>query len=66
MKTVIKIVKRESKPDNTHIQGPAGATERRLTTELIVKNWIIEARERRQVELHNSLRWKQFGGLTRG
>ena len=66
MKTLIKVVKRESKDNN--VSETAAPTKPRLTTEMIVKSWIIESRERRRVhigQLTSSIGWKELGGLAR-
>jgi len=68
MKTLIRVVKRESK-DNKDVSETAAPTKPRLTTEMIVKSWIIESRERRRVhigQLTSSIGWKELGGLARG
>jgi len=66
MKTLIRVVKRGSKDkDVSEIAAP---TKPRLTTEMIVKSWIIESRERRRVhigQLTSSIGWKEIGGLAR-
>ena len=66
MKTLIRVVKRGSKDkDASEIAAP---TKPRLTTEMIVKSWIIESRERRRVhigQLTSSIGWKELGGLAR-
>ena len=67
MKTLIRVVKRGSKDkDVSEIAAP---TKPRLTTEMIVKSWIIESREHRQAsmsQLQTSIGWTEFGGLARG
>jgi hypothetical protein len=68
MKTLIRVVKRESK-DNKDVSEAAAPTKPRLTTEMIVKSWIIESRERRRVhigQLTSSIGWKELEGLARG
>ena len=68
MKTLIRVVKRGSK-DNKDVSEIATPTKPRLTTEMIVKSWIIESRERRRVDisqLTSSIGWKELGGLARG
>jgi hypothetical protein len=67
MKTLIRVVKRGSK-DIKDVSEAAAPTEPRLTTEMIVKSWIIELRERRRVDigqLTSSIGWKELGGLAR-
>ena len=68
MKTLIRVVKRGSK-DIKDVSEDAAPTKPRLTTEMIVKSWIIESRERRRVDigqLTSSIGWKELGGLARG
>jgi hypothetical protein len=68
MKTLIRVVKRGSE-DIKHNSPAAVQAKPRLTTETIVKSWIIESRERRRAvmsELHNSIGWKELEGLSRG
>ena len=68
MKTLIRVVKRESK-DNKDVSETAAPTKPRLTTEMIVKSWIIESREHRRVDivqLTSSIGWKELEGLARG
>lgn len=68
MKTLIRVVKRGIK-DNEDVSGAAAPAKPRLTTEMIVKSWIIESREHRRVDisqLTSSIGWKELGGLTRG
>ena len=60
MKTLTRVVKRGSK-DNEDVLGAAAPAKARLTTETIVKSWIIESRERRLVhigQLTSSIGWK--------
>src|SRR5215475_3428221 len=67
MKTLIRVVKRssaESKNDTA-----ATPAKPRLTTEMIIKSWIIESRERRQAatsQLHSSIGWEELGSSARG
>jgi hypothetical protein len=68
MKTLIRVVKRRSgdKRDN---KATAVPVKPQLTTEMIIKSWIIESRERRQAamsQLHSSVGWKALGGSARG
>jgi hypothetical protein len=66
MKTLIRVVKRGSKDKD--VNEIAAPTKPRLTTEMIVKSWIIESRERRRVhigQLTSSIGWKELGGLAR-
>ena len=55
MKTLIRVVKQGSGDNKDRIE-PTTPAKPQLTTEMIVKNWIIESRERRQAELHNGMR----------
>ena len=67
MKTLIRVVKRGS--DNKDDSEVAASAKPRLTTEMIVKSWIIESREQRQatlIQLQSSFRWEKLGGLARG
>ena len=68
MKTLIRVVKRrsEDKKDN---KATAVPVKPQLTTEMIIKSWIIESRERRQAamsQLQSSVGWKALGGSARG
>ena len=68
MKTLIRVVKRgsEDSKNNTAAAAPA---KPRLTTEMIIKSWIIDSRERRQAamsQLQSSIGWKELGGSARG
>jgi len=68
MKTLIRVMKQgsEIKRDDHEAAAPA---KPRVTTETIVKSWIIESREQRRAamaQLQNSLGWEQLGGLARG
>ncbi len=65
MKTLIRLVKRGSE-DNKEAAPPA---KPRLTTEMIVKSWIVDSREQRRAamsQLQSSLGWEELGGLARG
>ena len=65
MQTLIKVVKRGSK-DNKDDSEAAGPKKPQLTTEMIVKSWIIESREHRQAtmnQLQTSIGWTELGGL---
>ena len=68
MKTLIRVVKRgsENNKDDSEAVAPA---KPRVTTEMIVKSWIVESREQRQAamsQLQRSFGWEEFGGLARG
>lgn len=68
MKTLIRVVKRRSEEDKKDGE-PAAPPKPRLTTEMIVKSWIIESREQRRAvmsQLQSSLGWEELGGLARG
>ena len=67
MKTLIRVVKRGSEDKGDSEAAPPAKS--RLTTEMIVKSWIIESREQRRAamsQLQSSLGWKELGGLARG
>ena len=51
MKTPIKIMKREDRKVTNDKASSPTRTERHRTTEVIVKSWIIESRERRRADL---------------
>ena len=68
MKTLIRIVKRGSE-DNSGDSEAAAPAKPRVTTEMIVKSWIVDSRERRRAamsQLQSSLGWEELGGLARG
>jgi hypothetical protein len=68
MKTLIRVVKRGSE-NNSGDSEAAAPTKPRLTTELIVKSWIVESRQQRRAamsQLQSSMGWKELGGLARG
>jgi hypothetical protein len=62
MKTLIRVVKRGSE-DNKDDIAAAEPAERQLTTEMIIKSWIIESRDRRRA--NNSVRLKEFRRVRR-
>jgi hypothetical protein len=62
MKTLIRVVKRGSEVNKDDIAA-AELAERQLTTEMIIKSWIIESRDRRRA--NNSVRLKEFRGVRR-
>jgi hypothetical protein len=67
MKTLIRVVKRGS--EKTRDDETAAPAKPRVTTEMIVKSWIIESREQRLAtltQLQSSLGWEKLGGLARG
>ena len=68
MKTVIRVVKRGSEVNKVEGE-PAAPAKPRVTTEMIIKSWVIESREHRQAamsQLQSSSGWKELGGLARG
>ncbi len=68
MKTLIRVVKRGSEINKNDSESVAPAKPR-LTTEMIVKSWIIESREQRRAamsQLQSSFGWEEHGGLARG
>jgi len=68
MKTSIRVVKRGSE-DKRNNSEAVSSPKPRLTTEMIVKSWIIDSRENRQAvmsELQSSIGWKQVRGFARG
>lgn len=68
MKTLVRVVKRGT--ENYRDDHEAAAPEKpRVTTEMIVKSWIIESREQRRAtltQLQSSLGWERPTGLARG
>jgi hypothetical protein len=68
MKALIRVVKRGSE-DNKGDSEVTPLANPRLTTETIVKSWIIESREQRRAamsQLQSSIGWKELGGLAHG
>ena len=68
MKTVMRIVKRGSEVNKGGGEAAVPAKPR-LTTEMVVKSWIIDSRERRREtmsQLQSSIGWKGLGGVARG
>ena len=68
MKTLIRVVKLGSE-GNKHSSEVVAPAKPRLTTEMIVKSWIIESREQRQAamsQLQCSFGLEKLGGLARG
>ena len=53
MKTPVKIIKREDRKVTHDVAISSSRTERQRTTEVIVKSWIIESRERRRADLNH-------------
>ena len=69
MKTPIKIMKRDDRKGTDDAETSSARTKRQRTTEVIVKSWIIESRERRRADLNrlqNALRSKEIEGVTCG
>ena len=69
MKTPIKITKRDDRNVTHDTKISSARTNARRTTELIVKRWIIESRERRRADLsrlQNALPRKDSESVTRG
>jgi len=69
MKTPIKIMKREDRKVTHDAEISSARTNRQRTTEVIVKSWIIESRERRraaQNRLQNAVLSRESAGITRG
>jgi len=69
MKTPIKIMKRDDRTVTHDVEISSARTKRQRTTEVIVKSWIIESRERRRADLNrlqNAVRSKEIEGVTRG
>ena len=55
MKTPVKVIKREDRNVTHDVAISSLSTERQRTTEVIVKSWIIESRERRRADLNHLL-----------
>jgi hypothetical protein len=69
MKTPIKIMKREDRKVTHDVAISSVKTNRQRTTEVIVKSWIIESRERRRADLNrlqNAVLSKEIADITRG
>ncbi len=69
MKTPIQIMKREDRKVTHDVAISSTRTKRQRTTEVIVKSWIMESRERRRADLNrlqNALRSKEIEGVTCG
>jgi len=61
MKALLRVVKRGSE-NNRHDNEAVAPGKPRVTTEMIVKNWIIESREQRRAtmsQLQSSLGWER-------
>ena len=62
-------MKREARKVTDDVAISSTRTKRQRTTEVIVKSWIIESRERRRAELNrlqNAVRSKEIEGVARG
>jgi len=69
MKTPIKIIKRDDRKVTHDAEISSAKTNRQRTTEVIVKSWIIESRQRRRVDLNrlqNAVLSNEIAGITRG
>ena len=69
MKTPFKIRKRDDRKVTHDAEISSAKTNRQRTTEVIVKSWIIESRERRRTDLNglqNAVLSKEIAGVTRG
>jgi len=69
MKTPIKIMKRKDRNVTHDVAISSTRTKRQRTTEVIVKSWIIESRERRRADLNrlqNAVRSKEIESVTCG
>jgi hypothetical protein len=69
MKTPIKIMKREDRKVTHDVAISSTRTNRPRTTEVTVKSWIIESRERRRADLNrlqNAVLSKEIAGVTHG
>jgi len=69
MKTPIKIVRQEDRNVTHDVAISSTTTKRQRTTEVIVKSWIIESRERRRAGLsglQSALRSKEIEAITCG
>ena len=65
MKTPIKVMKREDRKVTHDVAISSTRTKRQRTTEVIVKSWIIESRERRRADLNRlqkAVRGKEIEG----
>lgn len=69
MKTPIKIMKRDDRKVTHDAEISSAKTNRQRTTEVIVKSWIEESRERRRADLNrlqNAVLSKEIVGVARG
>lgn len=65
MKTPVKIIKREDRKVTQDVLISSSRTNGKGTTEVIVKSWIIESRERRRADLNHLLSKIDLKGGTR-
>ena len=65
MKTPVKIIKREDRKVTHDVAISSSRIKRQRTTEVIVKNWIIESRERRRADLNHLSGQRDLKGGTR-
>ena len=54
MKTPVKIIKREGRKVTHDVAVSSSRTKPQRTPEVMVKNWVIESRERRRADLNHS------------
>lgn len=69
MKTSIKIMKREDRKVTHDVAISSTRVKRQRTTEVIVRSWILESRERRRADLNrlqNAVLSREIAGITRG
>ena len=69
MKTPIKIMKREDRKVTHDVAISSTRVKRQRTTEVIVRSWILESRERRRADLNrlqNAALSREIAGITRG
>lgn len=65
MKTPVKIIKREDRKVTHDVAISSSRTKRQRTTEVIVKSWIIESRERRRDDPNHLSSKRDLQGGTR-
>ena len=69
MKTPIRIIKRDERKVTHDKEISSARRDRQRTSEVIVKSWIIESRERRRVAsnlLQTAFLQKELEAVTRG
>jgi hypothetical protein len=64
MKTPVKIIKREDRKITRDVGISSSRTKRQRTTELIIKSWIMESRERRRADLNHLSSKRDLKGGT--